>query len=216
MTILAKAFKGVLSLPLRLTARICPRSSETLTRFFAYRHLVAILGSVQKPIRTGSVLSVSSSSYLCNLLGIAPQMIVEANYPEHNVLHLPYENDRFEIVFFDQVLEHVKGNPQHAVDELYRVLKPSGLLVCTTVLVYPIHAYPSDYWRFTPEGLKLLCSKFSRIIDSGGWGNMYVWMLAWLGIHQTPVPLCRWHPLYLIATLNDPNWKIVTWIVAEK
>jgi SAM-dependent methyltransferase len=120
------------------------------------------------------------------------------------------------VVFFDQVLEHVEGNPQQAVDEILRVLKPGGVMVCATVLVYPIHGYPSDFWRFTPEGLKLLCGKFNDIIDYGGWGNMYVWMLAWLGLHQEPVPLCRWHPLYRVATRNDSNWKIVTWIVARK
>ena len=72
------------------------------------------------------------------------------------------------------------------------------------------------FWRFTPEGLVLLCKRYSEIIDVGGWGNMYVWFVVWLGLHDMPVPLCRWHPLHWVAMRNDDNWKIVTWIVAKK
>lgn len=215
MSLSGKILKGPFSVLLRATARMYPRG-ESLTRFVFYRHLIETLGRVPKPTRADSVLSVSGSSHLCGLLGIPAHSVVEANYPEHNVLSLCFESDHFEMVFFDQVLEHVEGNPQDAIDELYRILKPGGLLVCGTVLVYPIHGYPSDYWRFTPEGLKLLCRRFSKIVECGGWGNMYVWMLAWLGLHQDQVPLCTWHPLYRVATRNDPNWKIVTWIVAQK
>jgi SAM-dependent methyltransferase len=164
----------------------------------------------------GKILSISGSSRVCELIGTPRDRIVEAPYPEYNVLDLRFENNQFDMVCFDQVLEHVEGNPQRAIDEIQRVLKPGGVMVCATVLVYPIHGYPSDYWRFTPEGLRLLCSGFSTILDYGGWGNMYVWMLAWLGLHQELVPECRWHPLYRVAVNNDPNWKIVTWIVAQK
>jgi SAM-dependent methyltransferase len=159
---------------------------------------------------------VSGSQHLGEVIGLNAQTIISADYPEHNVLDLVFADDSFDVVLFDQVLEHVEGNPQDALDELYRVLKPNGVLFCATVLVYPIHGYPSDFWRFTPNGLKLLCRRFSEIIDCGGWGNMYVWFVAWLGLHQRPVPPRPSHPLHKIATKNDDNWKIVTWIVARK
>jgi SAM-dependent methyltransferase len=153
---------------------------------------------------------------LADVLGIGRQTLIDADYPEHNVLNLAFPDDSFDMVLFDQVLEHVQGDPAHAIEELRRVLKSGRVLVCGTVLVYPIHGYPSDYWRFTPEGLRLLCKGFSEIVECDGWGNMYVWVLALLGLHQEQVPQSRWHPLYKAAVLNDPNWKIVTWIVARK
>jgi ubiquinone/menaquinone biosynthesis C-methylase UbiE len=121
----------------------------------------ASFGLGDQAARAGRILSISGSSYLCGVLKISAQLVVEADYPDHNVLYLSYEPDQFDMVLFDQVLEHVEGNPQQAIDELYRVLKPGGLLICATVLVYPIHGYPSNYWRFTPEGLKLMCRRFS-------------------------------------------------------
>jgi ubiquinone/menaquinone biosynthesis C-methylase UbiE len=96
-------------------------------------------------------------------------------------LNLSFPDERFDLVLFDQVLEHVEGNSQDAIDEIYRVLT-GGLRICGTVHVYPIHAYPSDFWPFTPEGLKLLCSDYLETVECGGWGNIYLRFLAWLGL----------------------------------
>ena len=56
-------------------------------------------------------------------------------------------------------LEHV-CNPQKAVDEMFRILKPGGILLMTSVMYFPIHSYPYDYYRFTPDGFKYLLSNF--------------------------------------------------------
>lgn len=58
-------------------------------------------------------------------------------------------------------LEHV-SKPYLAVKEIYRVLKPGGLLLLVSTMDFPIHDCPFDYWRFTPEGLKLLLSDFEE------------------------------------------------------
>jgi SAM-dependent methyltransferase len=53
-------------------------------------------------------------------------------------------------------LEHC-ADPIQAARELRRVVSPEGgICVITSVMLIGIHAYPSDYWRFTPEGLRLL------------------------------------------------------------
>lgn len=56
-------------------------------------------------------------------------------------------------------LEHVK-NFYAGIKELHRVLKPGGVLIITTPFTFPIHEYPSDYWRFTPQALDYLTQDF--------------------------------------------------------
>jgi SAM-dependent methyltransferase len=53
-------------------------------------------------------------------------------------------------------LEHC-ADPIAAGRELRRVVSPDGgVCVLSSVMLIGIHGYPSDYWRFTPEGLRLL------------------------------------------------------------
>lgn len=60
-------------------------------------------------------------------------------------------------------LEHVEY-PRKAMEECYRILKPNGVCVISSVLDFPIHDYPSDYWRFTPEGFKSLLQAFDTVL----------------------------------------------------
>jgi ubiquinone/menaquinone biosynthesis C-methylase UbiE len=56
------------------------------------------------------------------------------------------------ILCFD-TLEHVEY-PHRALEQIYRILKPDGIAVVSSVMDFPIHDYPYDYWRFTPEAFK--------------------------------------------------------------
>ncbi len=62
------------------------------------------------------------------------------------------------ILIFD-TLEHVE-NVHQAMREIHRVLKPGGMAILSSVMNFPIHDYPSDYWRFTPKAFELLLKKF--------------------------------------------------------
>ena len=65
-------------------------------------------------------------------------------------------------------VEHVEY-PRQAVKNIYRVLKKNGFIVISSHMKFPIHAYPQDYWRFTPEGLKSLLNPFPTVfVDSSG------------------------------------------------
>jgi SAM-dependent methyltransferase len=63
-------------------------------------------------------------------------------------------------------LEHVEY-PREAVKEIHRILKPDGVAILTSVLQFPIHGYPNDFWRFTPEGFKSLLRPFQNSIVGG-------------------------------------------------
>ena len=58
--------------------------------------------------------------------------------------------------------EHVEY-PRRAIKEIHRILKPDGLVVLTSVMNFAIHAYPNDYWRFTPGGFRSLLNIFEQV-----------------------------------------------------
>jgi SAM-dependent methyltransferase len=58
-------------------------------------------------------------------------------------------------------LEHVEY-PHKALEEIQRILKPDGMVVISSVMCFPIHDYPYDYWRFTPEAFRSILKPFSH------------------------------------------------------
>lgn len=75
-----------------------------------------------------------------------------------NIIH----SNKFDIIICTEVLEHT-NNPFDAMNELYRIVKPNGIVAITTPFNFRIHNPLPDNWRFTEYGLKLLCSKFSEL-----------------------------------------------------
>jgi SAM-dependent methyltransferase len=70
----------------------------------------------------------------------------------------PYQNDTFDSVLCNQVLEHV-FNPDIFLTEINRVLKPGGKLLLTVPFVWDEHEQPYDYARYTSFGLNALLEK---------------------------------------------------------
>jgi len=184
-----------------------------ITRYYMYDYL----SQYSEPRSCDAqVLSISHSEKLGTLLGFSETQIVDASYPEFNILNLPFEDQSFDAIVSDQVLEHIEGSPQKAIDETFRILKKGGIALHTTCFLNPIHLPPHDYWRFTPDALKLLTSKHGEVIDADGWGNPYVGLYCFFGLCPLAIPHTRWHPVHWLATYNDCNWPMVTWILAKK
>lgn len=70
------------------------------------------------------------------------------------------EANSFDTVIATEVLEHVL-DPQKAVEEIRRVLKPGGVCILTTRFFYRYHPDPHDYWRFTWDSLSHLFREYS-------------------------------------------------------
>ena len=58
-------------------------------------------------------------------------------------------------------LEHVEY-PHRALEEIHRVLEPNGIAIVSSVMDFPIHDHPYDYWRFTPEAFRSLLKPFAH------------------------------------------------------
>lgn len=77
-----------------------------------------------------------------------------------DVHHLSFADGSIGTFLMLETLEHVE-NPLQAMSEMFRVLKPGGLAIISSVMDYPVHECPADYWRFTPQGFDLLLKVFS-------------------------------------------------------
>ena len=62
---------------------------------------------------------------------------------------------RFRTIINFSVLEHCR-NPFEMCQNLSELLEPGGLIFISAPFAWHIHAFPSDYWRFTPDGIKAL------------------------------------------------------------
>lgn len=78
---------------------------------------------------------------------------------------LPFDNEEFDSIVMNEVFEHV-FNPDDLLTEVYRVLKPEGVLLLTTPFVWDEHTQPYDYARYSSFGLKYLLEKHDFVIVS--------------------------------------------------
>jgi len=86
---------------------------------------------------------------------------------------IPLADESVGIVLSSQVLEHVVS-PTHYLAEARRVLKPNGLLVLSTHGVWQFHPDPTDFWRWTSDGLR-------KIVDEAGFE-----IVDWRGVMGPP------------------------------
>lgn len=85
---------------------------------------------------------------------------------------IPIKDDQVDCVLLCETLEHVT-NPIAVLMEAYRLLKTDGVIIITMPFMFPVHAEPSDYQRWTDRKMELELSRagFSniRIEPMGGW-----------------------------------------------
>lgn len=79
-----------------------------------------------------------------------------------DIANLPFKDSSVDIILNIAVLEHVP-NPQRVINEIYRVLKPEGIIYTAFPFMQGFHASPYDFTRVTEEGIKTLHSGFDMI-----------------------------------------------------
>jgi SAM-dependent methyltransferase len=68
---------------------------------------------------------------------------------------IPIKDATADVVIVSGFL-HIPPDPKEFLKEVKRILKPGGCLLLTAPLVFPYTPEPTDYWRFTEEGLSWL------------------------------------------------------------
>lgn len=82
-----------------------------------------------------------------------------------DIASVPLPDGSASRIVSNTVLEHVK-DPIAAVGEMHRLLERGGIAYVTVPFMYPFHSSPSDYYRWTREGLAELFQDF-EIVEIG-------------------------------------------------
>jgi SAM-dependent methyltransferase len=125
---------------------------------------------------------------------------------------IPLDDNTADTVILTEVLEHCP-DPKQVLSEIFRVLKPGGVLFLTIPFLWMLHEVPYDEYRYTPFSLKrfLELAGFATIDiqSSGGWNASLAQMLGlWIEYKKRP-KLIRIFlklvlaPLYLLLLYTD-------------
>jgi SAM-dependent methyltransferase len=105
-----------------------------------------------------------------------------------NVESLPQADGSVGTVLAFSTFEHVQRF-WVGFEEVYRTLRPDGVFLLSCPFYFHQHAFPSDYWRFTPQALELLLEAYPvRIL---GWHGAKrkptnVWAAAFRDARSAP------------------------------
>jgi SAM-dependent methyltransferase len=92
---------------------------------------------------------------------------------------IPVEDGFFDVVINNAVMEHV-SNPHEIMREMHRVLRSDGILYLVVPFMQPEHKCPTDYQRYTLDGLKQLAVDHDfEVLHADGVHTVYQ-TLTWI------------------------------------
>ena len=193
-----------------------PEEGGHITRFVMYERIRQFFTTHDA---RGSVLEVGGAYGAIH--SMFPREHIDytpTDAPNVDVHDLPFADSTFDYVICDQVIEHVR-NPFVAVEEMHRVLKSGGWLILATCFHVPVHKRgdnPTDYWRFTLDGLRELVRDFTNVYQCEGWGNREAISIIHFGGPYRFTPVQGRSQLERIVTYNEPDVPISVWVIAQK
>ncbi len=94
-----------------------------------------------------------------------------------DVLSPPIPDTSYDTIVSNQVMEHVK-EPWVMIEHIARILRPGGICILSAPFMAPFHANPTDFTRFTEQGMRhlvertglevILCTKHGGVWASIG------------------------------------------------
>jgi SAM-dependent methyltransferase len=168
-------------------------ASNRITREGLLPFIDRELAALERDARVTRVLNVGAGGTLggrAARLQRAEVITIDDDPARHpnqvaSVTALPFADASFDAALMFEVLEHVT-DPAAAVGELYRVLKPSGVLLLSTPWSLEIHDAPGDYYRFTEHGLHHLLAAFAHVEVHTRGGYVHAALAPWVRLHRSP------------------------------
>jgi SAM-dependent methyltransferase len=147
--------------------RVTP--GRILLDYFMQEHIPELTGDVLEVGSAGSgrsELAINADRYILSNLHPGPKMI------RQDMLDLDLEDTSIDALVSEVMLEHVP-HPLQAIREAARVLKPGGKFVLVVPWMYPFHAAPDDYYRFSKTALRSIVSEDFEIMTLDRIGSVW-------------------------------------------
>lgn len=126
-------------------------------------------------------------------------------YPNVNltcdIKSIPFKNESVDLILNIAVLEHVP-DPEKVVEEIFRILKPGGMIYCFFPFMQGFHAAPFDFSRRTVAGLRYLFREFRdiEVQNAGGPTSALLWILEeWIALVLSFGILPLYNLIHLVA-----------------
>jgi len=127
---------------------------------------------------------------------------------------IKWQSEYFDTVLAIEVL-HYLYNPQKAINEMFRVLKPGGKLIMSVRFILPYDVREKDYYRFTPDSLSYLLRKFKQVeICHHGNKLQVIWRL--LEDRKLKVLLNVFNPFFARIRVKKTRTPLGFVVLAEK
>jgi SAM-dependent methyltransferase len=159
------------------------------------------------PKLSGEVLELGSGGLGRSEIAIEADRYVLSNYAERpNMLILDARDmdlpdSSFDAVVSEVMLEHV-DKPFEVISEVLRVLRPGGTFVLVVPWMYPFHAAPDDYYRFSKSALYSMLDSFDvqKVEPVGGlWSTISLFLQLRVWPWTKPKTGLRWWRAFLFG-----------------
>ncbi|MEK7499663.1 MAG: class I SAM-dependent methyltransferase [Patescibacteria group bacterium] len=129
-----------------------------------------------------------------------------------DIQNMPLPNESFDTVLSAEVLEHVP-DPEKALREIIRVLKPGGKLVITIPHLMYMHNEPNDFYRYTKYGLRTLLERVGFTVEYlEASGSIFSFLQGIIA--TTAIGLAYKIPIVwpIVFTISKYTGKVAIWL----
>lgn len=120
--------------------------------------------------------------------------------PLHDI---PVEEEAYDAIICNAVLEHVE-NPGDVIAEFRRVLRPGGVLYLVVPFMQPEHLDPTDFQRYTSDGLQALVTHHGFLVREISAVHSVYTTLGWI-FYEWLRPFPGWKGWVL-------RWALLPWV----